>query len=279
LSAAEFSRFQTGANMPEKIALCVGINKYPAGSELYGCVNDARDWATLLQTHGYEIFRVLLDKEATGDAIRESILWCVQYLGPGDELLVTNSSHGTSIPGGKDEIDNRTEAICPVDLHNGPILDDELWEIFAQAHPKSKPGMISDSCFSGTVTRMQPAEGRTPRIRFLPPAFFIGDAKAERLARELPTTVVGPTRSVAVEREVPHALLLAAADDSQYAYDAYFGTRPNGAYTRAAIDTFKKGMTYNQWHAAIRKKLPSVAYPQTPQLLGTPAQRRRKVFA
>jgi hypothetical protein len=51
-----------------KRALCVGINDYPgADMDLNGCVNDAMDWQSLLESRGYQVTR-LLDSEATRGA-------------------------------------------------------------------------------------------------------------------------------------------------------------------------------------------------------------------
>lgn len=262
--------------MPEKLALCIGINGYPFGAELAGCVNDALDWTELLASRGYEIVDQLLDQEATGDEIRDWVLWLTQYLGRGDQLVITFSGHGTWMPDRNgDEPDLRDEAICPVDLENGPILDDWLWNTFGQAHPQSKTIFISDSCHSGTVTRMAGGRGGGTRVRFLPPAFYLGDKKAERVAKELPATVA-PTR--AAVKEIPMALTLSGCADAEYSYDAYFGNRPNGAFTRAAVDALAPGATYSQWHTAMRKKLPSMTYPQTPQITGLTAQKRWKAL-
>jgi hypothetical protein len=58
-------------------ALCVGINDYPSdGSDLNGCVNDAKAWAGLLVEHfdfGKGNLRMLLDREATRASIMQSL--------------------------------------------------------------------------------------------------------------------------------------------------------------------------------------------------------------
>jgi len=51
-----------------KKALCVGINDYPYGddNDLNGCLNDARDWSTLLKKHfDFTDVKTLLDAQAT----------------------------------------------------------------------------------------------------------------------------------------------------------------------------------------------------------------------
>ena len=52
-----------------KRALCVGINDYPGtGSDLSGCVNDAKDWTEVLNARGYEV-TTLLDGQAKRQAL------------------------------------------------------------------------------------------------------------------------------------------------------------------------------------------------------------------
>jgi hypothetical protein len=57
-----------------------------------------------------------------------------------------------------------------------------------------------------------------------------------------------------------------------YSYDANFNNRPNGAFTYYALRSLKTlpaKATYRDWHAAIRRSLPSTNYPQKPQLVAT----------
>jgi hypothetical protein len=78
------------------------------------------------------------------------------------------------------------------------------------------------------------------------------------------------------------ALLLAGCRDFEYSYDAHFAGRPNGAFTRTAIEVLRslpKTATYLAAHREIRKRLPTAEYPQEPQLFGTPNQRRWRALA
>lgn len=78
-----------------------------------------------------------------------------------------------------------------------------------------------------------------------------------------------------------NALLLAGCQDSELSYDAWFGDRANGAFSRAALDTLAalhESATYLDWYQAIRTRLPSREHPQTPNLLGTAAQKAWRVL-
>jgi len=84
-----------------KKALCVGINDYPYdGSDLNGCVDDARAWAELLVAH-YDFVqpdvKLLLDAEATKANMLDGLKALLAGAGKGDTLVFTNSSHGTYI--------------------------------------------------------------------------------------------------------------------------------------------------------------------------------------
>ncbi len=187
----------------------------------------------------------------------------------GDIVVITYSGHGTWQPDDDgDEPDMRDEALCPHDLDTeGPLLDDELFEIFRET-ARCAP------CHSGSVARMAPPKGgQSGRIRFLPPETFLSEEKAARARKVEKAPPSGLSRGT--------ALLVSGCTDTEYSYDASFDDRPNGAFTRAALDILPKlseGATYGDWHKAIRAVLPSPDYPQTPQLMASRSQRRWPVL-
>lgn len=259
-----------------RIALCIGINDYPGtDSDLSGCVNDARDWGAVLAARGYSV-TTLLDRKATGAAIRDAIRSVVEATRPGDTAVVQFSGHGSFVPDvDGDEPDGTDECLCPHDVGaNGPITDDELFEIYAARARGARIVMISDSCHSGTVARFAPVTtpptttGKHPpqrKVRFLPPATFLPRRAAARLG-----IARGLRRSSPPGRY--GALLLAGCQDTEYSYDAWFAGRPNGAFTFVAIralGSLPEDATYRDWFRAIRRALPSRQYPQTPNLFGS----------
>ncbi len=66
------------------------------------------------------------------------------------------------------------------------------------------------------------------------------------------------------------AVLFSACQDHELSYDTEFAGRPNGAFTRTALDALAQGAdtTPQAWFDRIRRQLPSDTYPQTPQLSG-----------
>ena len=146
-------------------------------------------------------------------------------------MVITYSGHGTWQPDDNaDEPDMRDEALCPHDLDSkGPLLDDELFEIFTEAERGARVVFLSDSCHSGSVARMAPPGGEDRgRIRFLPPATFLSDDKVARARKVEKAPARGMSRGT--------ACLISGCMDTEYSYDASFNGRPNGAFTRAAID-------------------------------------------
>lgn len=263
--------------MANQTAVCFGINDYPGtDSDLSGCVNDAKDWAAVLKDRGFSVTEVL-DGDATRGAMIDRMTAIVTDAGPGDTAVITFSGHGTWQPDENgDEPDTRDEALCPHDLNTaGALLDDELFEIFSQAVHGASVVFLSDSCHSGSVARLAPAMGdERGRVRFMPPAVFLSEEGAARARQVERAPSTGLSRAT--------ALLISGCMDTEYSYDATFAGRPNGAFTRAAIDALPNlpsGATYVDWHTSIRSVLPNLNHPQTPQLTASPSQRSWPVLA
>lgn len=271
--------------MSKKLALCVGINDYPGtDSDLSGCINDAHDWAAALQARGFAVTQ-LLDGAATGKAMREAIARLVGQAADGDLVVLQYSGHGSFVPDEDgDEPDGTDECLCPHDIRSqGPITDDELAELFAARASGVKLVFVSDSCHSGTVSRFAPittpptTKAKHPparKVRFLPPAVFLSSRESSKLGVRSRRPASPPGRH--------YALLMSGCQDTEYSYDAWFQGRPNGAFTFVALRELARlpaSATYRDWHAAIRKTLPSQQYPQSPNLYGTSRMKNWKVFS
>ena len=269
----------------DKYALCIGINDYPGtGSDLSGCVSDANDWAAALQQRGFAATRMFNGK-ATGDGIRRAIGATLAAADAGDVVVITYSGHGSFVPDEDgDEPDGTDECICPYDIaRNGPITDDELFDLYSRRRQGVRLVVISDSCHSGTVARFAPIRtppttaGRRPpvrKVRFLPPGGFLPKRSASRLGVRRAIRGSSPPGRYA-------ALLMAGCQDIEYSYDAWFRGRPNGAFSYVALRALKglkATATYRDWFAAIRRDLPSQQYPQSPNLYGSRRMKRWPVL-
>jgi len=244
-----------------KRAVCIGINNYPGiFNDLKGCVNDANDWSALLQGFGFNV-NIMLDSQATKANVKAALQGLVDSTNAGDIAAFTYSGHGTQVADkSSDENDPYDEAIY---LYDGTVIDDELRVILNGIHPQATLVIISDSCFSGSVTRLA---GEKAVPRFVPPTV----STVGRIARRpflLPET------------DMPE-ILISGCSDSEYSYDAEFNGRPNGAMTAYAIQVIKQNpnVTYREFFAGLRTLLPSNDYPQSPQLEGSDANKDRKLF-
>lgn len=267
-----------------KYALCIGINDYKGtGMDLAGCVNDAADWGKTLEARGYAVTS-LIDKEATRKGIVAGIQATLAQAEPGDSIVIQYSGHGSYVDDENgDEPDGTDECICPQDVRGaGPIIDDELFDLYSKRPPGTKLVIISDSCFSGTVDRVAkellPVNGRGAGYvtkKFMPPAEFLSKRRVSRLGVRHARRSASPPGRYA-------GLLLSAAQDTETAADAVINGRPNGAFSYFALQALKSlpaGASYREWYARIRKSLPSRQYDQTPNLYGSASMKRWKVFA
>ena len=263
-----------------KNALCVGINNYPGTNmDLAGCVNDAKDWKAELAGRGYTV-KQLLDEEATRAAIVQALEALVGGAKDGDSLVFTFSGHGSWLPDDDaDEPDARDEMMCPHDITNDQyLMDDDLHTIFSRKPQGARMYILADCCHSGTVVRYasgprQP-DGVTTKARFLPPYIF---ARGDRLFERAIDRAAG--KPAPTKLDYP-ALLFSGCQDTEFSYDTSFNERPNGAFTRAAIDALadKAITTPRALYDAIRKQLPSQQLPQTPQLFGSRTYKQGPLF-
>lgn len=269
-------------------ALCVGINDYPvAGADLKGCVNDARAWAELLRERfdfSRSRVRTLTDRRATKrailDALKDDVLAGAVS---GDVLVFTNSSHGSYIPDRQDdEPDGYDETMCPYDVRDEQITDDELRELLADLPRGVRMTVVSDSCHSGSVTRAW-LDDIIPGVRF----------RDQRRARFLNPALLRQTRVIsdprrvhprgrfgAVEGDMRHTLISGCRDD-EFSYDARIRGGYHGAMTYhalAAIRAARYRITPAALVRELNRRLPAAGYEQHPQLSGPAAARRRPLF-
>lgn len=266
-------------------ALCIGINQYPAGrDDLKGCVNDARAWAGLLVEHyGFPPadVKVLLDAEATKAKIVAGLKALLARAKAGDRLVFTNASHGTYVADdtGDEEYD---EAICPYDCDKHLLIDDELRELFAGLPTGVSLSVISDSCHSGTLTRAALADAAPGmpfkddrRVRFLNPAHL------GRRALKAPGKAKARDRQRYPQAQMKE-ILLSGCDPTEYSYDALIDGAYHGALTAMALTAIRSAnyeITWQQLHARVCSLLDAGDFPQHPQLEGSSANKKKRIFS
>jgi hypothetical protein len=120
---------------PRKLALIVGIDKYPkleAKSQLQGAVNDTVLMSELLiRKYGFkpEDVHILRDAQATRKNILESFeKYLIKEAKPGDIVVFHFSGHGGQVTDvdGDETNDQKDETIVPVD---SPLIGDKTKDI------------------------------------------------------------------------------------------------------------------------------------------------------
>ena len=272
----------SGRRAPKR-ALCIGINDYPYdGNDLNGCVNDAHAWGEMLtKNFGFSSsdVKVLTDAECTKKKMLDSLKELLAGAQAGDVLVFQNSSHGSYVVDTSSDEEKYDEILCPYDIAENHIVDDELREIIRNVNPGVRLTVILDNCFSGSGTRaiigegmgMQPPDRR--RRRFLSPALR-GLPILENPWKAKPTT-----REKYPESQMKE-VLLTGCTDREYSYDAYINGVYHGAMTYFALRTIEAAryrLTYQQLHEGITSQI-NLEYPQHPQLEGKKENKKKYIF-
>lgn len=275
----------TSKNKSPKRALCVGINDYPyEGNDLNGCVNDANGWACMLKTGfgfaGADV-KLLTDSEGTKKNVLNALKDLLAGAKSGDVLVYTNSSHGSYLADTNGDEERYDEIICPYDIYDNHIIDDELRNLFDNLPNGVNLTVILDNCFSGTATRALVKKllpGGTDhdddrRIRFLSPAL-----RGLPILKD-PWTAKPKGKANYTESKMKD-VLLTGCTDKEYSYDAYFGGKYHGAMTYFALKAVREAnykLTYAQLHGRITGTIK--AYPQHPQLEGKNENKKKQIFS
>jgi len=265
-----------------KKAFCVGINDYPYdGSDLNGCVNDANGWARVLkELYGFKDITIALDKDATRKRMLAGVKALLKGAKSGDVLVFTNSSHGSYVADTDGDEEKYDEILCPYDIADNDITDDDLRNLFENVKDGVRLTVILDNCFSGTATRAPVSEIipglRTPddrRVRFLSPALRGGKVLQNPWKAR-------PKRTEKHPESAMKDVLLSGCTDKEYSYDANIDGTYHGAMTFYALKAIREApqaLTYNRLHSRITSLIGD--YPQHPQLEGSNANKRLKLFA
>ena len=139
------------------------------------CAKDCLDMKEIAESQNFESSTVLLNEEGTRDAVTEAIANASKKLLSGDMLFISYSGHGASLPDeNSDEEDGKDESWC---LFDGCLLDDELYALWTRFEEGVRIMVVSDSCHSGTVTKVAP--GQDPETMIISKHF--PDEEAERV--------------------------------------------------------------------------------------------------
>ncbi len=245
--------------------------------ELAACEADADDMQVIASSSEFARSAVLKTRDATRAHVISEIEKAAADLRPGDLFFLSYSGHGGQIPDRNgDEDDYADETWC---LYDGELIDDELYGLWQKFQAGVRVVVLSDSCHSGSVTRMMPRLGLTAARREAP-----ADA-TEEAPRYRAMPIFAATRTyqqnkkfyddlqakVSGERGEIRATvrLISGCHDNQLSADGTF----NGLFTATLLRVWRGGgfrRNYAAFHKAIVQRMPP---DQTPQhsVIGRPS--------
>ncbi len=262
--------------MVKAISCHIGLNTVdPAhyngwSGPLSACEYDAQDLRDIARNLGYES-KILLTEEATRDAVKPEIEHAAKTLSAGDIFLLTYSGHGGQVPDRNgDERDLADETWC---LYDGELIDDELHHLWTKFSEGVRVVVLSDSCHSGSVTRMRELsislpepyvaaiEGRQhdgPGFRMMPVDVARATYRANKKFYDVLQQQVPPQADL--DPVVARVRLISGCQDNQLSMDGVF----NGLFT-GTLKRVYAGGAFDGNYAAFHRNIVGMMPPtQTP---------------
>lgn len=147
-------------------ALLIGVNEVSEAHYqgwrgfLRSCEADARAMSALLKGLGYrgasqEVPPVLTSCMASRMGVQDAIKTMARVMSNQDTGMIFFSGHGGKVP----DLD-RDEKSGTMDqtwcLQDGMLIDDEIAALLTEFPPNSRVIVVSDSCYSGDITKHRP---------------------------------------------------------------------------------------------------------------------------
>lgn len=215
-----------GAAVAELRGLVIGINDYAHLEKLDGAVNDARDVDDALRSVGASDVLMLLDGQATRDAILRSWAAMVERSKPGDILVLHYAGHGGQSPErvrGSEATGKDSELLLGGFTPQAPgnyerIVDDEINGMLSSAPTDRVIILVTDACHSGTMTRSFGGQNRR-KVRAAVHGPIVND--------QLPPP--DPALARMQLADLPHVAALGAVQDGQLAPEVMLDDSVRGA--------------------------------------------------
>lgn len=229
-----------------------GINDYMgSANDLRGCVNDINDEVKKLKKEFPE-FQCLtyFDRQVTTHFFVDEIQRIMSQMPEDGFLYIKYSGHGTQIPCST-EPDGYDEALY---LYNGPLIDNELWNLQQQTPLTLKVLAKFDSCHSGDMGSRFFGNPSYRKARFMP---IQGMA-----VRRIPVT------RIAKPEGLQRWIIISGCKADQVSMDAQFNGRFNGAFSYFDIPTYFRGMLLTENRIKTGIKLSQAGFAQVPEISG-----------
>ncbi|NOT37347.1 MAG: caspase family protein [Saprospiraceae bacterium] len=228
----------------KKYSLHIGLNEidpiyYGDKYELMGCHNDALAMLKICKRSGFIESTLILDKSATLINIEQALndLAVKSYLSP-SIVVITYSGHGGQVTDRNfDESDGLDETWC---LYDQMLIDDDFYELLSMFHPLTELIIISDSCHSGSVTRLFP---------FLN---LFNNRKQKFCPKKIRQREISEHRRADSKELIKAQLItLSACQDNQVAWD----NGKHGLFTEHLLKHYRQNMTYVELITKIRRDI------------------------
>jgi len=251
-------------------AVVVGVNEYPKlaqGSNLEGCVNDAKGIEATLKAQGFEVVS-LTNEQASKTGIMAALEDMKTRSRPDERFVFYFAGHGTVatdgastlLPGDASEKDERSD-----------IGRDELYQAILAIPARSRTALL-DACFSGGLSR----KGIGHRVKKTR-AYRRGGAAAAPLRRDIEAGT-DSNEHIAGGAEILY--FTASLANQTSGEDDFDGTR-GGVFTHFLTARLKKASAQTLWNEVQKDVTGEVAdymdQTQTPKL--SPAEYAgRRIF-
>lgn len=217
--------------MSKAISIHIGLNHVDPDhyegwdGELFACEADAKDMRALSKKNGFGQNALLLNEQATAEAVTAALTSAAKQLSKGDMLLLTYSGHGGQVKDTNGDETDKGRMDETWVLFNRQLVDDELYDLWGKFKPGVRILVLSDSCHSGTVVRdVPPSISGGPRRRAMPRSVGIKVEKAHSaLYRAIQKAHPGSEES----KVKASVLLISGCMDNQFSMDG----ESNGAFT------------------------------------------------
>ncbi|MFE4104948.1 caspase family protein [Almyronema epifaneia] len=236
-------RYSQAQTTPRRLALLVGINRYPT-TPLQGCVTDVQlQRSLLIHRFGFDPadIKVLTDEAATRTGILAAFeTHLIQQARPGDVVVFHYSGHGAKVRDPQ-PLPNQpfNSTLVPIDSPDpiggrsrGETVSDITGQtlfLLMQALATDQVTVVLDSCYSGGGKR------GTLTVRSLPDSSEVprpSDLELDYQNRWLAQLQISP-EALAQQRQagVAKGFVITSAGPNQLAVDANFGDFSAGAFT------------------------------------------------
>jgi hypothetical protein len=229
-------------------ALIVGIDAYENITPLDGAVNDARSIQDSLSALGVKDITVLLNADASRDAIMAAWQDLIDRSAPDDLLFITYAGHGSQLPerrpgteeDGKDEVFLLARFSETAPNNRERIVDDEISELLEKARDRTVV-FIADSCHSGTVTRSFDPRAGQRRTRFTD----VGPIEDDMLPPPAPTSAAddggsGPESGASVDTDaLGHVVFVAGVDEDKLVPEVTIDGQSHGALSYSVAQALR----------------------------------------